>query len=60
MINGAIEFVAVMAESFKCYIEPYLYYESTSGYEDLGYSSCITSKEVRKENIGSMWRQTVC
>lgn len=27
MKNGSIEFVAVMAEKFKCYVEPYGYYE---------------------------------
>ena len=29
MQNGSIEFVAVMAEKFKCYVEPYAYYEHT-------------------------------
>lgn len=34
MKNGSIEFVAVMAEKFKCYVEPYVYYEFIENYED--------------------------
>ena len=29
MKNGSIEFVAVMAEKFRCYVEPYTFYEFT-------------------------------
>jgi len=39
MKNGSIEFVAVMAEKFKCYVEPYLFYEFTENFEDVGYPS---------------------
>ena len=43
MKNGSIEFVAVMAEKFKCYVEPYIYYEFTENYEDLGFPGDLTS-----------------
>lgn len=46
MKNGSIEFVAVMAEKFKCYVEPYAYYEHTKDYEDLGYSIREISKRI--------------
>lgn len=48
MKNGAIEFVAVMAEKFKCYVEPYIFYEQMKEYEDLGFSGGLTSKGKRK------------
>lgn len=38
MKNGSIEFVAVMAEKFKVYVEPYAFYEFNKDYEDLGFS----------------------
>ena len=41
MKNGSIEFVAVIAEKFKCYIEPYVFYEYTVDYEDHGFASNI-------------------
>ena len=53
MKNGSIEFVAVMAEKFKCYVEPYAYYDYQKDYEDLGYSSNLISQRKRKENIGT-------
>ena len=43
MKNGSIEFVAVVAEKFKCYIEPFMYYDFSKDYEDLGFSSWIIS-----------------
>jgi hypothetical protein len=43
MKNGSIEFVAVMAEKFKSYVEPYVYYEYNKDYEDYGFSSQVTS-----------------
>jgi hypothetical protein len=46
MKNGSIEFVAVIAEKFKCYIEPYAYYELTQDYEDLGFSIRETAKRI--------------
>lgn len=46
MKNGSIEFVAVMAEKFKCYVEPYAYYEFTQDYEDLGFSIREISKRI--------------
>lgn len=46
MKNGSIEFVAVMAEKFKCYVEPYVYYELTQDYEDLGFSIREISKRI--------------
>ena len=39
MKNGSIEFVAVIAEKFKCYIEPYVFYEYSVDYEDHGFAS---------------------
>ena len=39
MENGAIEFVAVMAEFFRGYVEPYRYYELDQDDEDMGISS---------------------
>ena len=50
MKNGSIEFVAVMAEKFKCYVEPYVYYEYTENYEDLGYASNFISKRMLAKN----------
>lgn len=44
MKNGSIEFVAVMAEKFKCYVEPYVFYEFSENYEDVGYPSEFTSQ----------------
>lgn len=41
MKNGSIEFVAVIAEKFKCYIEPYVFYEFSEDYEDHGFASKI-------------------
>lgn len=46
MQNGSIEFVAVMAEKFKCYVEPYAYYEHTQDYEDLGFSIREIAKRI--------------
>lgn len=46
MKNGSIEFVAVMAEKFKCYVEPYAYYELTQDYEDLGFSIREIAKRI--------------
>lgn len=46
MKNGSIEFVAVMAEKFKCYVEPYAYYEFTQDYEDLGFSIREITKRI--------------
>ena len=43
MKNGSIEFVAVVAEKFKVYIEPFAYYEFSKDYEDLGFGSELTS-----------------
>jgi len=56
MKNGSIEFVAVMAEKFKCYVEPYVFYEYTENYEDCGYPSELTSPRVRPPNPGSVQR----
>jgi hypothetical protein len=39
MKNGSIEFVAVIAEKFKVYIDPYVFYEYTVDYEDHGFAS---------------------
>lgn len=41
MKNGSIEFVAVIAEKFKCYIEPYVFYEYSVDYEDHGFASKV-------------------
>lgn len=41
MKNGSIEFVAVIAEKFKCFIEPYVFYEYSVDYEDHGFASMI-------------------
>lgn len=46
MKNGSIEFVAVMAEKFKIYVEPYSHYEFTQDYEDLGFSIREISKRI--------------
>lgn len=46
MKNGSIEFVAVMAEKFKTYVEPYAYYELTQDYEDLGFSVREITKRI--------------
>ncbi len=46
MKNGSIEFVAVMAEKFKCYVEPYGYYELQKDYEDLGYGIRENAKRI--------------
>lgn len=43
MKNGSIEFVAVMAEKFKIYVEPYVLYEFQEDYEDHGFSSLLIS-----------------
>ena len=43
MKNGSIEFVAVMAEKFKCYVEPYLFYEFTENFEDVGFTGLLKS-----------------
>jgi len=59
MKNGSIEFVAVMAEKFKCYVEPYIYYEFTENYEDLGFPGNLTSPRVLKEDTRSLQRQRV-
>ena len=50
MKNGSIEFVAVMAEKFKCYVEPYLFYEFTDNFEDVGYPGTIISSRVIPKN----------
>jgi len=50
MKNGSIEFVAVMAEKFKSYVEPYVYYEYNKDYEDYGFGSRINSSRMRKED----------
>ena len=50
MKNGSIEFVAVMAEKFKCYVEPYVYYEYNKDYEDYGFSSRLTSQRMRQKD----------
>ena len=46
MKNGSIEFVAVMAEKFKIYVEPYSNYVLTQDYEDLGFSIREISKRI--------------
>ena len=56
MKNGSIEFVAVMAEKFKCYVEPYVFYELTENYEDCGYPGELKSQRIRQENFGSLQR----
>lgn len=50
MKNGSIEFVAVMAEKFKCYVEPYLFYELVENLEDVGYPSKINSQRISQES----------
>lgn len=35
-----------MAEKFKCYVEPYAYYEFTQDYEDLGFSIWEIAKRI--------------
>jgi len=57
MKNGSIEFVAVMAEKFKCYVEPYVYYEFNKDYEDHGFSSEVISSRVRSKNSGTLQGQ---
>ncbi len=57
MKNGSIEFVAVMAEKFKCYVEPYLFYEFTENYEDCGYPSLLTSPRVCPPDSGALQGQ---
>ena len=56
MKNGSIEFVAVMAEKFKCYVEPYVYYEFNKDYEDYGFSSEIISQRVLEADSGVVQR----
>ncbi len=46
MKNGSIEFVAVMAEKFKVYVEPYVYYELKKDFEDLGFPIREISKRI--------------
>lgn len=46
MKNGSIEFVAVIAEKFKCYIEPYVFYEYSVDYEDHGFASNIYNNKL--------------
>ena len=46
MKNGSIEFVAVMAEKFKCYVEPYAYYDLKKDYEDLGFQVRENAKRI--------------
>lgn len=41
MKNGSIEFVAVIAEKFKVYIDPYVFYDYTVDYEDHGFASIL-------------------
>lgn len=55
MKNGSIEFVAVIAEKFKCYIEPYVFYEYSVDYEDHGFASkppANPSPRVRTQDPG--------
>lgn len=54
MKNGSIEFVAVMAEKFKIYVEPYAYYEYHLDYEDLGFASNLISQRNFQENFAVM------
>lgn len=53
MKNGSIEFVAVVAEKFKNYIEPFAFYEFSKDYEDLGFGSGLTSSRDIKTNNGA-------
>jgi hypothetical protein len=54
MKNGSIEFVAVIAEKFKCYIEPYVFYEYSVDYEDHGFAS--KDFNAKLENVqGEFW-----
>ncbi len=46
MKNGSIEFVAVMAEKFKIYVEPFKLYKLNKDYEDLGFPVRETSKRI--------------
>ena len=57
MKNGSIEFVAVMAEKFKCYVEPYLFYELVENMEDMGHPSELTSQRVCETCSGVVQRQ---
>lgn len=57
MKNGSIEFVAVMAEKFKCYVEPYIYYEYTENFEDLGYPGYLISARMFPQNFRFMQKQ---
>ena len=62
MKNGSIEFVAVMAEKFKVYVEPYAFYEFNKDYEDLGFSIWEISKWVldlcnNKEILKKEWKK---
>ena len=50
MKNGSIEFVAVIAEKFRVYIEPFAYYEFSKDYEDLGFGSGLSSSRNGKED----------
>ena len=63
MKNGSIEFVAVMAEKFKCFVEPYVYYEYNKDYEDFGFGIrecswrilelCKDKEKLKKDRLAS-------
>lgn len=46
MKNGSIEFVAVISEKFKTYIQPYVFYDNVKDYEDKGLGGIVISKRV--------------
>ena len=48
MKNGPIEFVTVMAEKFKCYVEPYIFHEYAENFEDCGFRILLKSKRVHQ------------
>ena len=50
MKNGSIEFVAVVNDKFKKYIQTYVFYEKIKDYEDFGASSELISKRMFKKN----------
>ena len=46
MKNGSIEFVAVMAEKFKQYVQPFTFYDFQQDYQDLGHTIRETAKRI--------------
>ena len=54
MKNGSIEFVAVMCEKFKTYVQPYVFYEFMNDYDDFGFGGEIRSKRECKKNNSNL------